>query len=440
LTSPRHFQAERAAPLIVIDDDPTGVQEEEAVVLLFDWSSQALHSAAERSHRAIHLLTNSRAFSEDDAYLLVRDAAGAVVEHLPGHRLVLRGDSTLRAHLLAEYLALRDSAFPGRNPACLLIPALPSASRVTVDGVHWLVRNGERVPLAETEYASDGAFSYSCSRLLKWAEERSYGYFKAEDGREFPLNRLRGTGGAQAFAATLRELARTDRPAVFAPDAETTSDLRIIADGVAAAESEGTDLIIRCAPAFVGVSAGTFARKHVEVPRPSLGVLLIVGSHVPTTTRQLERLLQQHRESLIEVDPALLISPAAADHAREVVATAAALLAAEGLAVVATKRPSGRVESSQAEGLQLARELAGIVAGVRESADVFIAKGGITSAIVAREGFGAREADVVGPVVDGVSLWHIPSRRGDLPFIVFPGNVGDDGALSDLVDRVLAPR
>jgi uncharacterized protein YgbK (DUF1537 family) len=423
--------------LIVIDDDPTGAQEEAGVLLLFDWSARALQRARRRSPRAIHLLTNSRALSEDDAYQSVRDAIAAVRRHLPGSRVVLRGDSTLRAHLLPEYLAFRDQAFPGRNPPHMLIPALPSAGRVTIDGTQWLIRDGVRVALAETEYARDHAFSYTNSRLLDWAGERSDGYFKPEEGRELPLTRLRANDGAATVAATVRELARTDRATVFAPDAETTTDLEILAEGIRNAEAAGTDVIVRCAPAFVGVAAGTVAHARATVPTPGRGVLLIVGSHVATTTRQLERLLASHRQSLVEVDPALLITAQRRRHSDHVIAEARLQLATTGLAIVATSRPVGRVTLSQEEGMQVARGLAEIATGLREHADVFVAKGGITSALVAQEGLGAHEAEVIGPVVDGVSLWQIATPGRKLPLIVFPGNVGGSEALSDLIRRLL---
>ena len=46
------------------------------------------------------------------------------------------------------------------------------------------------------------------------------------------------------------------------------------------------------------------------------------------------------------------------------------------------------------------------------AAGVVIAKGGITSAVTAREGLGARSARVVGPVVPGVSLWQLAAGPG----------------------------
>lgn len=180
--------------LAVIDDDPTGAQAEAGVPLLLEWPPGAL--ADRDGAGAVHLLTNSRALDGSGAYAIVRDAAGAALAAMPDRRAVLRGDSTLRGHLLPEYEAVRDAVHGGREGVLVLVPALPAAGRVTVGGVHWLERAGTRVALGATEYARDRTFGYASSRLLDWAAERSGGHFRAADGRELHLDALRGAGGA----------------------------------------------------------------------------------------------------------------------------------------------------------------------------------------------------------------------------------------------------
>jgi uncharacterized protein YgbK (DUF1537 family) len=66
-----------------------------------------------------------------------------------------------------------------------------------------------------------------------------------------------------------------------------------------------------------------------------------------------------------------------------------------------------------------------------------VSKGGITSAVLARVGLGARAGLVLGPLVAGVALWEIDGDRARIPFVVFPGNVGGDGALLDVVRLIL---
>jgi len=162
-------------PLIVLDDDPTGAQAQAGVPVALEWGSELLAEVAARRPPAVHLLTNTRALAADEARAVTADAAGAAAAAFPDSRIVLRGDSTLRAHLLPEYLGLRDAVFPGRTPVLMLVPALPAAGRVTEAGVHYLEQNGERTSLERTEYARDPDFAYASARLLDWAQERSGG-------------------------------------------------------------------------------------------------------------------------------------------------------------------------------------------------------------------------------------------------------------------------
>ncbi len=66
-----------------------------------------------------------------------------------------------------------------------------------------------------------------------------------------------------------------------------------------------------------------------------------------------------------------------------------------------------------------------------------LAKGGITSHDVAVHGLGLRRAEVAGQLFPGlISVFRpldaAPEAAG-LPFVVFAGNVGDDGTLAQVV-------
>jgi uncharacterized protein YgbK (DUF1537 family) len=419
--------------LAVIDDDPTGAQEEADVPVVVSWSGPLLRRVAERRPRAVHLLTNSRALEPENAYRVVREASEAAVANLPEAEVVLRGDSTLRAHLLEEYRGLRDAAFEGRDTALMLVPALPAAGRVTVAGVHLLHRNSRYTPLDETEYARDGGFSYRTARLLDWAQERSGGFFPATRGCELHLEELRG-GGPESVALALGQVARS-APAVFAPDACTDADLDIIAGGLQSAIDAGTPVIVRSAPAFVGRLAHTTAHGLVSAPRAQRGLLVVCGSYVRATSRQLQRLVARRPNTLVELDSR---ESASSDGAVAVAVRAAAeLISSGGVAIVATSRE--RADCGLVHGERLARRLARVVAELRTDVDVVLSKGGITSAINLSHGLGAQEADVIGPVAPGIALWSVmtPERRR-VSYVVFPGNVGADEALADVVD-MLAP-
>jgi uncharacterized protein YgbK (DUF1537 family) len=222
-----HERAE--ARYVVLDDDPTGVQTLAGIRVLLAWDAGAV-AAALADRRSVHLITNARALAPERARAVTASAARTARAGAPEATVVLRGDSTLRGHLLDEVEGVASAVTPGRLPPLLLVPALPSAGRVTVAGVQLIERGGRLVPLHETEYATDGLFSYRSARLLEWAEERSAGVFRATDGRELYLDDLRA-GGPAAVAAALGELYSAGRPAVLAPDAVTDADLEVVAEG-----------------------------------------------------------------------------------------------------------------------------------------------------------------------------------------------------------------
>jgi uncharacterized protein YgbK (DUF1537 family) len=421
-------------PLIVVDDDPTGTQAVAGVPVLLEWDPGLVAETAAARPPAIHLMTNARAYSPSEARELTRSATAAAVEALGRPRVVLRGDSTLRGHLLDEYLGLCEAAYEGTRPPLLLVPALPAAGRVTVGGVHLLERDGVRVPLHETEYARDPSFAYRDARLLRWAEERSSGLLRAVDGSEVPLERLRSEG-AGAVAEALLELAARPRPAACAPDAETLDDLATIAEGLRQAEAAGAPVAVRCAPTFAGVLGGCLATRRATIPHERGPLVVVCGSWVPASTRQLARLVAAYPSALVEVDVLALASTHADEEIERAARDVSHRLAADDLAVLATPRERPDGTEGLAAGHLIAVNLARVLRHLDPAPAVVVAKGGVTSAVTAREGLGARRGEVVGPLLDGVALWRLPTD-GDrtIPYVVFPGNVGGDDTLRELVD------
>jgi uncharacterized protein YgbK (DUF1537 family) len=419
---------------VVLDDDPTGTQAMSDVSVVLDGSDARAWSCVRAEDRAVHVLTNSRAHAREDAGALIASAAAAARAQFPGARLVLRGDSTLRAHLWEEYDALRALVAPeSEGVPLLLVPALPAAGRITVDGIHLLERDGERVPLDRTEYARDGALAYADAELSRWAEERSGGRFAAAEAVTLPLERLRGPTGASDLAAAILAAGASGRPVAVIPDAETDDDLRTIAVGLSLAEHGGSPVIVRCSPAFVVALTGS-APRTASASGGDRGVLVICGSFVPGSTAQLERLAQVCPEVGVAAHVSVLAGDGAEAEVERLAQAARARIERGGLAVVATERERdpGLVDAAGQQ------RIAGALAQVarRVAAGVVIAKGGITSAVTARDGLGAPWARVIGAVVPGAALWRLSTGTD---YVVVPGNVGGPEMLADVVAAV-APR
>jgi uncharacterized protein YgbK (DUF1537 family) len=422
-------------PFVVLDDDPTGAQATADVTVIIDLEDRVLHDWL-KSHRPrpVYVLTNSRALAATEAQDLVATIANLVAKEWPDARLVLRGDSTLRAHLAPEYLG----ASLGSSPVLLLVPAMPSAGRLTIGGAHYLVHDGQRVPLQETEYAADPDLGYNTSNLLSWAEERSGGLFPAKDGRVVGLGELRSTGAA-AVPRAVELLASLQRPVACAVDAETDEDIEQIAEGVRLACRKGLPLLVRCAPPLAAALTGGQATRPAKVPQVDGPVLVVSASYVPLSSAQLEAYEAAFPGTTVVADVEALLARPAIEQAR-LAKDLSRRLGCFGVAAVVTPRARPR-SPVLPRGASVVRALAQVLHRLSPRPSVVLAKGGVTAAVVARDGLGACTAYVRGPLRAGVSLWELATREGErLPFVVFPGNVGSRSTLAEVVSELLGGR
>ncbi len=101
------------------------------------------------------------------------------------------------------------------------------------------------------------------------------------------------------------------------------------------------------------------------------------------------------------------------------------------------ERPEGMEELVVARAVSDA--LVAIVRGIETRPDFVVGKGGITSSDVGTLGLGAERATVLGQVRPGVPVWRLgpESRFPTMPYIVFPGNVGDAETLAEIVTELI---
>ena len=194
-------------------------------------------------------------------------------------------------------------------------------------------------------------------------------------------------------------------------------------------------MVVRCAPAFAGILAGTTAPGLVPMPRAPAAPrrLRLVRPDVDAPAAALD---DAHPGLLVEVDVRALARDS--DHRRGGSTGGRrwhrTAIARHGLAMLATQRD--RLEGTTLDaGERIAEGLARAAGRVDPAPDVVVAKGGITSAVTLLVGFGSSEADVLGPVLPGVSRWRVARDGGALDYLVVPGNVGDERLLVELVGR-----
>jgi len=437
-------QIDAADVLVVLDDDPTGTQSVAGLPVLTRWEREDLDAAFATGAPAVYVLTNTRSLDEDAAAARNREivdvALAAAADAGKRVTFVSRGDSTLRGHfpLETDVLSAEIAARGGSIPALtLLVPAFPEAGRITVDAVHYWVTGDEATPVGETPFAQDATFGYAASDLRDWVEEKTAGRIPASEVASLNIRTIRA--GVEAVEDFLRAL-----PAgtVVAVDVVDESDMRVVA--LALHRMRDVDVLLRVGPPYVRAHIGQEIAEPVRAEDIAFandrGGLVVVGSHVPLTTAQLEALKKARPQTVtIELDVRALIGAEREAHL-DARAQAAAAALADGTVIVHTTRELITGADGD-ESLDIARRVSsGVVELVRRVLAIapprfVIAKGGITSSDVASEALEIRRATVLGPMLPGlVSLWQPETGPAvGIPYIVFAGNVGDADSLATVV-------
>lgn len=437
----------RSDVLIVLDDDPTGTQSVSDLPVLTRWTAKDLGWAFAQNAPAIYVMTNSRSLDPADAKQINIEVAEAALAAAGDRKLtfVSRSDSTLRGHFPLEPDILADVSGVDID-GYLIVPAFGDAGRITVGGVHYAGSEEDGfVPAAETEFAKDATFGYIHSSLAEWVEEKTRGAKKADDVIVIDLDDLRG-GTAQD---KLREA--HDRQAI-AVDIVSEDDLRLLAAALKKAEDAGKRFIYRVGPPFVRAVIGQDIPDVVTPEKlRSAGVttdhvkggLIVVGSHVPTTTRQLNALIDANLATTTELNVKTVLEDAEGYTDRLALEISTAL--EKGNVILHTSRELVTGKNKD-DSLRIARTVSEALVGTVNKVihtmtpKFVIAKGGITSSDTASKGLEMTRATVVGPMQPGIiSLWKAEDgpARG-IPYIVFAGNVGNDDSLVDVVERLSA--
>ncbi|MCO4255304.1 four-carbon acid sugar kinase family protein [Pseudarthrobacter cellobiosi] len=460
--------AENPRMLVVLDDDPTGTQSVADLPVLTRWEVEDFIWAFGQSKPAVYVLTNTRSLDPAEAAVrneeVVRNALAAAGS-ADALRLgfVSRSDSTLRGHypLEPDVIAATVADVSGEaTDGVVLVPAFPDAGRVTIGGVHYMRGTGDDAgkltPVAETEFAKDASFGFANSDMTKYVEEKSQGRLAAESVIVLDLNIIRVSTDPQI---TAKAIADAIEPAInstpIVADIVTENDLRALSLGLEEAERRGKKLLYRVGPPFVRARIGqeirtelTGAEAYAGNTPSEAGGLIVVGSHVGVTTRQLKALSEQHSAArIVEIDAEKLLAAetetgAGDTHLDQTVDTVVEALHG-GDVIVHTSRLLIMTDDP-AESLRIARTVsAAVVAVVNRTLKTFpprfvIAKGGITSSDVAAHGLEIRHAIVRGPMLPGiVSLWEpVDGPAKGIPYIVFAGNVGDDQSLADVTRKL----
>lgn len=438
----------RREKVVVLDDDPTGTQTVHNIPVLTEWPIAALTAELQNDLAVCFLLTNSRSLPLPAAQEIntqighnLRQAARRVGKRLA---VVSRSDSTLRGHFPGEVEALA-MALGEAFDAWLLIPFFQEGGRYTIDDTHYVLEGDLLVPAGETEFARDAVFGYQASNLCQWVEEKTDGRIRAEVVASVSLDDIR-RGGPEQVARRLSELSHGR---VCVVNAASRRDMQVFTHGLLLAEAGGKRFLYRTAASFVPERAGILRRDLLKpeeiVTTDTAGGLIVVGSHVPRTTQQLDHLLQQPGVVPVEIDVAALLQDttqmATVSAARQDIETA--LQRGQDVALYTSRQllTGTDAASNLSIGQRVSEGLVAIVQGLHVRPRYLLAKGGITSSDVATRGLGVKRALVLGQILPGVPVWQLgaETRYPGLAYIVFPGNVGGPEAVTTTVNALRAP-
>ncbi|KAK4778790.1 hypothetical protein SAY86_006318 [Trapa natans] len=433
--------------LIVLDDDPTGTQTVHDIEVLTEWTVESLVSQFTKRPTCFFILTNSRALSTEKAVELTEeicrniDLAAKLVEKID-YTVVLRGDSTLRGHFPEE----ADAAVSviGEMDAWIICPFFLQGGRFTINDIHYVADGDGLVPAGVTEFAKDAVFGYNSSNLREWVEEKTRGRIPASSVVSISIQLMR-KGGPDAVCDRLCSLKKGSTCIV---NAASERDMAVFALGMVKAELKGKHFLCRTAASFVSARVGIISippilPKDLGLDKKTSGGLIVVGSYVPKTTKQVKELKLQcgHFLKCIEVSVEKVAMKSKEEREEEIRRTVELVdvyLSMRKDTLVMTSRQviTGKSASESLDiNFRVSSALVEIVSRITTKPRYILAKGGITSSDLATKALGAKSAKIAGQALAGVPLWQLgpESRHPGVPYIVFPGNVGSDTAVADVV-------
>lgn len=439
--------------MIVLDDDPTGVQTVHDVSVYTDWSMESLRSGFAEENKLFFILTNSRGFTVEQttkAHLEIAANVDAAAKEAGMEYLIIsRGDSTLRGHYPLETELLRkvqEERSGWKVDGEILCPFFAEGGRFTVDNVHYVKYGDELVPAGQTEFAKDKTFGYQASNLCEYIEEKTGGAYPAGSVLCIGLDELRGM---RVDEITERLMAVTDFNKIVV-NAVDACDVKVFCIALYRAMSRGKHFMFRTAAAFVKAIGNIsdkplLTRDEMVTQKNNAGGIIVVGSHTRKTTSQLEELKKVEGIHFIEMNSDLVLTEGALEQEVERILAVSEQCIREGTTVaVYTRRQLLEVENDTKEAalirsVKISDAVQSLVGKLKVTPAFVVAKGGITSSDVGTKALAVKRANVLGQIRPGIPVWQTgeESRFPGTPYVIFPGNVGEVETLREAVEILI---
>ncbi|WP_017549887.1 four-carbon acid sugar kinase family protein [Salinicoccus carnicancri] len=432
--------------VIVLDDDPTGTQTVKDLNVYTSWEEEYVRDGFRSDNNMFYIMTNSRAFSEEETVRVHREIT-AVIDKVSKdldqqYMIISRGDSTLRGHSYLEPKVL-DEESEGGFDAVFYIPSFFEGGRYTHEGIHYLVEGDAFIPVSESEFANDSTFGFKSTTMADYIAEKSGGEVDSSDVKHIDLDMLRGCDDAQLLEF-FDSLSGFDKVVV---DSVHDNDLAfftsVLMDYL---NREDRKFIFRTAASFVKSICATpgeiLQADQMVQKEDGRGGIVVVGSHVEKTTQQLNYLMEHDGIETFEFDvEKVRDSEGLARYVDNMKHQIEDAIGGGRNAVVYTSRNLVKTEDRE-ESLKISKRisesLVEIVSTLEIKPKFIIAKGGITSSDVATIGLGIKKARVLGQAEKGIPVWKTSeeAKYPNMPYIVFPGNVGTQETLHAVYSKL----
>lgn len=436
--------------IVVLDDDPTGVQTVHDISVYTDWTPESMAQGFDEPNKVFYILTNSRGMTADETTSIHREiaakAAQIAKERGRPWLMMSRSDSTLRGHYPLETDLLREGieASGGKVDGEIMCPFFKEGGRYTIDDVHYVRYGDKLVPAGETEFAQDKTFGYTKSNLREYIEEKTGGGHKAQDVISISLADLR-QGNFDKIEQQLLSAHDFQKIVVNAID---YADIKAFCIPLYRAIAKGHNFVFRTAAALVkelgGISTIPLLSRQQLLGQPSgKGGIVVVGSHTAKTTAQLAQLLELPNVRGIEFNSDLVLESDAALTAEvDRVVRESEKLIEQGITPVCYTRrkllslPDDSKKDALVRSVKISQAVQDLVGKLNVVPAFVVAKGGITSSDVGVKALKVRRANVMGQIRPGVPVWQTgaESKFPGIPYVIFPGNVGEENTLREAVE------
>lgn len=427
--------------LVVLDDDPTGMQTVHGCLVITQWNKSICKTALSDVVPFFFVLTNTRSMLSDDAKTTIQSVVNNVTDVAAQMDIkllfLLRSDSTLRGHFpleLETVIETINQPIDGR----FFIPAFFEGNRITKNDIHYIEKEKNTlIPCDQTEFANDSLFGYKSSHLPTYIRHKTEGFCASSD-----IKSISGELFSDSEEHSLKKfLDDVTNGEYIIVNTQSYSQLDTLSHALHTALQQNKNFIFQTSASFVKSFTQTKDQQFIT-PSPinKNPGLIVVGSHVEKTTLQLEVLLQEPNIEGIPVNISdvcdstdILVS--------EIVAKIVTCKKNKKTPVLFTPRKEITFKNSE-DRIRFGDLISNIFLRIFQSfpytPSFLIAKGGITSHDVLAKYLKVPSVRVLGQVAAGVPVVELPEKHvwAKLGYVIFPGNVGNVNSMRDVFRQI----